>query len=103
MNEHAAAGAGADELTAVRVVISGRVQGVGFRFHLADQARRAGARGWCRNRPDGTVEAVVGGEETAVWRVVNWCHQGPPSAEVDEVRVERDVALPASSTFEVRG
>ena len=65
--------------------ISGKVQGVYFRESLKKEAQRLGITGWVRNRRDGTVEALVQGEESPVREIIAWCHQGPPAAEVKEV------------------
>jgi acylphosphatase len=73
---------------AVRVRISGRVQGVFFRAWTRDNATRLGLAGWVRNRADGTVEAVFAGPEADVDRMVNACWQGPDYAWVDAVVVE---------------
>lgn len=67
------------------VYISGRVQGVFFRMATAEEARRLGLSGWVRNLLDGRVEAVFEGEESAVARMLQWCHNGPPHARVDSV------------------
>jgi acylphosphatase len=75
-----------------RLVISGRVQGVGFREATVDAARAAGVAGWVRNRVDGTVEVLVQGSPDAVARLVAWCRRGPPLARVTGV----DVATPAA-------
>ena len=75
-------------MTAVRVVVSGRVQGVNFRWYTLQQAERLGVHGWVRNLPDGRVEAVIEGGAAAVDGLVAWMHQGPPSARVDDVTVE---------------
>jgi acylphosphatase len=68
--------------------VSGRVQGVGYRFSAIDEARRLGLRGWVRNLPDGRVEAEAEGERTQVEALVAWCRLGPPAAQVDDVEVE---------------
>jgi len=68
-----------------RFVISGRVQGVGFRWFTKDAAVREGVTGWVRNLPDGRVEALVEGDEDAVTRVERQLHQGPPGARVQAV------------------
>lgn len=66
----------------VRVVVSGRVQGVWYRQSCRDIAVAAGVRGWVRNNPDGTVEAVLEGDAEAVERVVAWMRTGPDRAIV---------------------
>ena len=67
--------------------ITGRVQGVGFRFYTERKARELGVTGWVRNRRDGSVEAVVQGASGAVETMIAWARRGPPSAVVAEVRV----------------
>jgi len=67
--------------------ITGRVQGVGFRFYFERTARQHGVRGWVRNRRDGSVEAVVEGDEAAVSAVIEWAQRGPRNATVDAVTV----------------
>lgn len=74
-------------MTAVRVVISGRVQGVWFRGWTIEAASKRGLDGWVRNRRDGTVEAVFSGPPEAVEGMVEACWSGPPMARV--VAVER--------------
>ena len=72
---------------AKRLIISGMVQGVGFRFSMVGEARRLGVRGWVRNRRDGTVEAVVDGDAAAVAAIIAWAQAGPPGARVASVSV----------------
>jgi len=72
-------------MIARRVLIRGRVQGVGFRFAMVDVAREADVVGWVRNRRDGAVEGLVQGHATAVERVVEWCRRGPPGARVTDI------------------
>ena len=72
---------------AVRVRIEGRVQGVWFRAWTAEEAKSRGLRGWVRNRPDGTVEAVFAGTPEAVDDMVQACWKGPPLAQVRKVTV----------------
>lgn len=67
--------------------IEGRVQGVGFRFYLQHKARELGITGWVRNRPDGTVEAVIQGMPEAVETMLAWARRGPRSAIVSNVQV----------------
>ena len=68
-----------------RLIISGRVQGVGFRWSLHAEARARGLDGWVRNRRDGTVEALISGAPETVEALTAWAFQGPPSARVDRV------------------
>jgi acylphosphatase len=70
-----------------RVIVHGRVQGVGFRYRLARAARDRGAVGWVRNRADGTVEAVFEGEPEAMESLVRLVGEGPRGAEVERVEV----------------
>ena len=72
---------------AKHVLICGRVQGVGFRYAMAEEAEQLGATGWVRNRRDGTVEAVIDGEAAAVAALLAWARRGPPAARVTEVRI----------------
>lgn len=71
---------------AIRVVIDGRVQGVGFRYWTKGEARRRGLDGWVRNRTDDTVEALFAGPFDAVHAMVEACRRGPPLARVTAVR-----------------
>jgi acylphosphatase len=84
------------------VRISGRVQGVCFRHFTQQIAKKHGVGGWCRNRPEGSVEAVFEGEETAVRAVVDWCRQGPDLARVDEVQIAWNEASDEFRHFEIR-
>ena len=83
---------------AVRVVIAGRVQGVGFRAFVAGEAARHEIAGWVRNRRDGTVEAVFIGEGAAVDTMLAACRRGPRLAEVSDVEVS-DYVGPSLSRF----
>jgi acylphosphatase len=80
-----------------RIIIRGRVQGVGFRFAFVDAARESGVDGWVRNRFDGSVEVLVQGAPPATERVIDWCRRGPPGARVTDVEVN-EVPVDASLT-----
>jgi acylphosphatase len=71
-----------------RLSITGRVQGVGYRDWVMETAERLGLSGWVRNRVDGSVEAVIVGDDRAVGRMIDACRQGPRLARVDAVDVE---------------
>jgi acylphosphatase len=71
-----------------RVLIHGRVQGVGYRAWVDHEARRLGLQGWVRNRRDGSVEAVFEGAEKIVFDMIASCRKGPSSSRVDEVAEE---------------
>jgi acylphosphatase len=79
-----------DDRARVRLIISGRVQGVLFRASAANYGRELGLTGYARNLLDGTVEAVAEGPRTNLKLFVAWAHQGPPAAKVDHVTVEWD-------------
>jgi acylphosphatase len=84
-----------------RVVVHGRVQGVGFRYSLGRAAESRGVAGWARNRPDGTLEAVFEGDPDAVEALVRLSDAGPRGAEVE--RVEMFEETPEGlSRFETR-
>ena len=74
----------------VRLRITGRVQGVGYRFWATRTAQRLGLRGWVRNRLDGSVEALVTGTRDAVAAMLEACCDGPRGAQVAEVAVVPD-------------
>jgi len=73
-----------------RLIVHGRVQGVGFRYTLARQAQSRGVVGSAANRPDGTVEVVLEGEPEAVESLVRWCEDGPRGAAVGRVDVTEE-------------
>jgi len=85
----------------VHVIVSGDVQGVGYRYTMRIVARDAGVAGWVRNRSDGTVEAEVEGAPAQVDEVLAWMAQGPPGARVDAARVT-DAEPAGERDFRVR-
>ena len=83
--------------------ITGRVQGVGYRYHMAQEARRLCVVGWVRNRSDGSVEALVHGPVAEVEALIIWAHHGPPLARVAGVAVfESPETVPVATGFEQR-
>lgn len=73
-----------------RVRVSGRVQGVGFRYAVVERARSRGVSGWVRNLPTGEVEAAFEGDEAAVAALVEFCRRGPRGAGVTAVSVSEE-------------
>ena len=86
----------------VRLRIRGRVQGVFYRDSTQREAQRMELRGWVRNRSDGSVEAVVQGPPKRVAALIDWCHEGPPLAQVAEVAVTEESGDTEELEFEVR-
>ena len=78
------------EQTHFRLRIAGRVQGVGFRDWLLEEARTRGLNGWVRNRSDGTGEAFVSGSDAAVQDMLRACTQGPPEASVTGIDIKNE-------------
>ena len=90
-------------MTGVRYLISGQVQGVGFRWFVARHARSLGLAGYARNLPDGRVEVVVGGPEEALPTLERLLRAGPAHAQVDRVeRSSEPAALPAGKSFDIQ-
>ena len=77
--------------TARRYIISGRVQGVGFRYFAHETAARDSVQGWVRNLPDGRVEAVAEGDADAMERFETALPHGPPGARVEDLEIEHTV------------
>ena len=83
-------------------VIKGFVQGVWFRATTQEQALDHYVSGWVKNTFDGHVEAVFEGEEEEVDKVIQWCHQGPAGASVQEVEVENEEYKGEFATFSIK-
>lgn len=84
----------------VRVVVSGEVQGVGYRYTMRMIARDVGVTGWVRNRRDGSVEAEIEGSDAQVDEVLAWMAEGPPGSQVQSARVT-DAEPQGDRRFEV--
>jgi acylphosphatase len=83
-----------------RLVITGLVQGVGFRYAMLAQARLLGINGWVRNRRDGSVEAVIAGDPAQLEAMLDWSRSGPAGAAVDNLMIE--IASGDYQDFELR-
>lgn len=86
----------------MRFWVSGRVQGVGYRAGVLEQARTLGLRGYVRNLEDGRVEVLACGDDSALESLQAWLHIGPPLAKVSGVDSELATAPPAVEGFQVR-
>lgn len=74
----------------VRINISGKVQGVFFRASSKKEAEKRNLTGWVKNTKDDKVEALVSGDADQIREFIDWCHQGPAGAIVNEVQVEEE-------------
>ena len=74
--------------SAVKIKVFGYVQGVGFRYSLAQLAKDLNLVGWAKNSRDGGFECLAEGQKDNLDKLVFYCHQGPPWAKVDEIQVE---------------
>jgi acylphosphatase len=86
----------------VRVIITGRVQGVCFRMETERAAHRSRVNGWVRNKRDGTVEAFFEGESMDVDDIIKWCKKGPPMASVTDVDVIEEPYTGEYKDFSIR-
>lgn len=84
------------------VIVSGRVQGVGFRAATVRQAKRLGLTGWVRNLRDGSVEALFRGPAGKVEEALEWCRTGPAGARVDRIEVDWEEIGQELEGFEIR-
>jgi acylphosphatase len=89
-------------IVAKRFFVSGRVQGVGFRYFVQDHAAVEGVHGYVRNLPDGRVEALVEGDDESVLRVERALRRGPAGAHIEDVVVETAVPSGRATGFSVR-
>ena len=86
----------------VRVIVHGRVTGVGFRAACQAEAVAAGVRGWVRNKWDGSVEALFEGPAEAVDHMIRWCERGPRMADVENVEQHEAPEPAPAGTFRIR-
>jgi len=85
-----------------RFIVSGRVQGVGFRWHVIEHASLEGITGWVRNLPDRSVEIVAEGEDESIERFERAVRRGPARSRVDEVTTEILAPTGRFATFTAR-
>ncbi len=90
------------EMARAHILISGIVQGVGFRWSMHRMARRLGVKGWVRNLPDGRVEAVLEGSRERIKELIEWAKRGPSWAVVESVEVRWEEYKGEFTDFEIR-
>ena len=86
----------------VKILVSGRVQGVYFRLFTQNKAKHFAIKGSAKNLPDGRVEIIAEAENMAIEKFIKWCHKGPITARVDHVEIielQHDEAL---TSFEIK-
>lgn len=90
------------EKVRAHVVVTGRVQGVYFRYATREEASMRGVKGWVRNLRDGRVEAVFEGAKEQVDELIDFCHHGPPPAKISSVEVTREDYTGDFKDFSIR-
>ena len=86
----------------LHLIVSGRVQGVGFRFSAYDEAKDLALAGWVRNLASGEVEIVAEGKQENLQMLAAWAHLGPPSAHVTQVREDWQEFIGEFGEFRIR-
>ncbi len=86
-----------------RYVVTGRVQGVGFRWFVEREARALELGGWVRNRADGSVEVLASGTNQQLNALYDKLKEGPRASRVDNVEVEQAAPLKDAGTFRIEG
>jgi acylphosphatase len=92
----------ASGLARLHATVSGRVQGVSFRYFVSEEAQELNLLGWVRNRPDGSVEVTAEGTRPNLEQLLAALWDGPPAARVDEVQAEWQPASGEFSSFWIR-
>ena len=85
----------------MHIWISGFVQGISFRYYTKEQAEDLDVNGWVKNLPDGRVEAVFEGEESAVKQVIEFCRHGPNGADVTDVKIHKEKFISEFQDFRI--
>jgi acylphosphatase len=91
-----------EENTRLHAIIDGRVQGVGFRFFVEENAQSLGLSGWVRNRWDGTVEVVAEGDRQTLEKLLKALHRGPRASQVTSAKPEWSPATGEFAGFQIR-
>lgn len=85
----------------IKIIVSGRVQGVSYRMYTRQKARQLGVKGYVRNLRNGDVEILVAGEDEAINELIKWSKSGSPSAVVSNVRIEKITDIENFQDFEI--
>ena len=86
----------------VKILVSGRVQGVYFRMFTQNKAKHLGIKGCARNLPDGRVEIIAEADTGSIEKLIKWCHKGPATARVDHVEITEPEPDQVFTSFEIR-
>ena len=86
----------------IRAIVSGKVQGVGFRMYTQHKARQLGVTGYVRNLSNGDVEIIATGEAQAIDALIKWAESGPPSARVNHLDIEVITDVEEFTDFAIR-
>lgn len=86
----------------VKVLVSGRVQGVYFRVFTQNKAKHFAIKGSVRNLPDGRVEIIAEAEHLTIEKFIKWCHKGPVTARVDQLEITDLSSDGALTSFEIK-
>ena len=86
----------------VKLLVSGRVQGVYFRMFTQNKAKHFGVKGYARNLPDGRVEIIAEADPGSIENFIKWCHKGPVTARVDHVEMTELESDKALTSFEIK-
>ena len=85
----------------IRIIVTGKVQGVFFRQSLKIKAKKNEIFGWVKNLKDGRVEAILEGNEEKINRIIEWAHGGPANARVEDVEIQNEKFIGEFSKFDV--
>jgi acylphosphatase len=85
----------------VKILVSGRVQGVYFRLFTQNKAKHFAIKGSARNLPDGRVEIIAEAENLTIEKFIRWCHKGPITARVDHVEITELQHEESLTSFEI--
>ena len=86
----------------VKILVSGRVQGVYFRLFTQNKAKHFAIKGSAKNLPDGRVEIIAEAENMTIEKFIKWCHKGPITARVDHVEITELQHDEALTSFEIK-